>query len=470
MPSLQNYKPKLPDAYPGQILKEGDGETLKNIPWESFYQDPTLQKLIELGLAYNHDVKESLLRICESRALFGIERSALLPDVEESFSYTRQKTNSSRRNFSGNNSGSSNNSGPSLFSVYDFDAGITGYELDFFGRVRSLKDAALHSYLGTVSASRSIRMTLIADIATTYISLRANQALLALAERSKKIREEAYDLVVKRAKEGIATDLELAEAETILLQASVDKYLYLDAVARDKNALRFLVGTHTSLPDLEARPGQEYFHRIVVSVPLGLPSSLLCDRPDLIEAEHQLFSAHADIGAARAAFFPQISLTTTGGYSSNQFSNLFDKSNQIWTFMPSITLPIFTGGRLRHSLNLAEVRKEIAIVNYERKIESAFREVADALATVTNFDKRVSVQKKLAEASKKRWRLSLARYDAGIENYLSVLDSTRELYTSERELIQQKAQLVNAKIVLYKAVGGGYQNCAAPVKKVREKK
>ena len=460
IPSMGDFGLSFPSSYPDgpsydPALSGETEETLQDIAWFNFYQDETLKNLISLGLDNNNSLKTAAFSIEEARALYGIQKSDLIPDVSLDGAYTRQKINANSSGRIQGPQGAGGAGGQSfIFDNYSVNLGFTAYELDFFGRVRSLNTAALNDYLSTISALETVRISLISDIAAAYTSLRANQSLLKLAEDTLETRKQSYDLIAKRAEEGISTDLELAQAETLLLQARVDLYEYLNAIAQDKNALRLLIGTPEEMPDLDSYE-EEYLNTLGLQFPVGMPSDLLVKRPDIIEAEYQLYSANADIGAARAAFFPRVSLTTTGGYTSSEFDNLFDNASQVWTFSPQISLPIFTGGRLKNNLDLAEIRKDIAVVNYENTIEVAFREVSDALSAVSTFDERVRAQSDLVAAATRRTELSTMRYDAGIENYLAVLDSKRELYTAQQNLILQKAGEINSKITLYKAVGGG---------------
>ena len=460
VPVMQELGLPTPSSYPrgeayDPALSAQAEKSLADVAWNNFYRDETLKELISIGLENNNNLKTAALRISEARALYGIERSGLVPDVSADGAYTRQKVNASSSGLQGAGASGGSSGRSVIYDNYSVGLGFTAYELDFFGRVRSLNEAALNDYLSTVAALETVRITLISDIAAAYTSLRANQSLLKLSQETTETRQESYDLIAKRAEEGISSDLELAQAETLLLQAQVDLYQYLNAIAQDKNALRLLLGTPETMPDMELAQDYTLENIAVLDLPAGLPSDLLIRRPDVLAAEYQLYSANADIGAARAAFLPRISLTTTGGYSSSEFDNLFDSASQVWRFSPQITLPIFTGGRLKNNLDLAEVRKDIAVVAYEDAIETAFREVADALSAVSTSDERVQAQQNLVDAASKRTGLSNMRYDAGIENYLAVLDSKRELYLAQQNLILQNAAEINAKIALYRSLGGG---------------
>ncbi|MFP4313575.1 MAG: efflux transporter outer membrane subunit [Alphaproteobacteria bacterium] len=457
--SLERPNMPIPANYPEGLAYNADlsGEqeqSLHDIAWQNFFKDETLKALIAEGLNNNNDVKTAVLNISEARALYGIQRSDLIPDIEAGGGYTRQKLRAGRT--SGATSATSSGTQDNIITEnYSVNLGFTAYELDFFGRVQSLNEAALNRYLSSLSALETVRLTLIAEIASAYVSLRANQALLNLARETLQSRKESFDLIAKRLKEGVATDLELVQAETLLLQSRVDLFEYRNAVAQDMNALRLLMGTPQNMPDLVDTDADMDFDGFLLDVPAGMPADLLFHRPDIRQAEFLLYSANADIGAARAAFFPRISLTTSAGYRSGDLDDLFSDATQVWSFAPQIELPIFTGGRLKNNLDLAKIRKEKAVVEYESVIESAFRDVADSLSAVSTYEGRIEAQQNLVNAAKKRVDLSTLRYDSGVENYLAVLDSKREFYTARQNLVLQRAAGIHAKIGLYKSVGGG---------------
>lgn len=452
IPSLDNLTFNAPDSYPqGQgynpDLTTEETQSLAQVQWQNLFNDDVLIDLVEQGLAFNQDLKIATLNIEEARALYGIQRSELLPDINAGGNYTKQKL--SENSFNGASAGSS------IFETYDVSAGISGYELDFFGRVRSLNEAALNDFLATQFAQDTVRIALISDISSTYASLLANQSLNKLALDRYATRQESYDLIKLRVDEGIGNDLEVSQAETLLLQAKIDRFQFLNALERDKNALRLLVGKSIPLKEVEEQNTIDGLNALINPVPVGLPSTLLTSRPDILTAEYQLYRRNADIGAARAAFFPRISLTATSGASALELGDLFDAASRTWSFSPQISLPIFTGGRLKNNLDLAEVRKDIAIQNYEKAIQVAFRDVSDALTGLSNYKQSVEAQSELVEASQQRSDLTQLRYDAGIDNYLAVLDAKRELYTAEQNLIREKLQEILSKVALYKAVGGG---------------
>lgn len=453
IPELEKPASPVPERYPSEegydpaLMNNTRSRVLNDIAWENFFRDETVKKLIAAGLENNRDLKAAALAISEARARYGIEKSRLLPEVSGETVYTRQRIPGSQRPLP--NSGATS-------ETYSVSLDMTAYELDLFGRLRSLSEAALNDYLATEAARESVWISLISDIASAYIDYRADQTLLTLADETVRASRDALDLIRLRTEKGVASDLDLRQAETLLHAARVDRARYLNAVARDRNALRLLLGTPERMPDLDGPVVQHaFFNDFFTDVPAGMPALLLTSRPDIIQAEYALKAANANIGAARAAFFPTISLTTVGGYASGELSSLFDNDMRYWQFSPQIHIPIFTAGRLKKSLDVAEIRKNRAVLEYERTIEKAFREVADALSAVSTYDDQVKAQADLVAATESATRLSQLRYDAGVENYLTVLDARRQLYAARQALIRQKMSEMKARISLYKAVGGG---------------
>jgi multidrug efflux system outer membrane protein len=462
IPDLKPPPSPAPPLYPGArgydraLMNKTEGPVLNELDWEAFFRDDTVQALITKGLENNRNLKTAALAIEEARARYGIEKSRLLPEVSGGAAFTRQRTPQSETGLSDPDS---------IAQTWRANLGVTAYELDLFGRLRSLSEAAVNEYFATESAREGVRISLIAAIASAYIDYRADQALLALANETVRARRDSYELIRLKAREGVASELDLRQAETLLHAAREDRYAYINAVARDLNALRLLLGTPAQMPDLEAPVSPEiFFNGFTAEIPAGLPSVLLTSRPDILQAEYALKAANASIGAARAAFFPTVSLTAAGGYAAAEFSDLFEAGSRYWQFSPSVRIPVFTAGRLKNSLDLAEIRKHRAVLDYERSIETAFREVADALSAVSTYDERVTAQADLVAATEAATRLSELRYNAGVESYLSVLDAKRQLYAARQEVIRQKAAGLKAKISLYKAVGGGRQSLPADTK------
>ncbi len=455
IPKLEDIRLPVPqffpagEAYNPLMANSEEDETLSDIAWQNFFQDEELKRLIAIGLENNRDLRTATLNITEARALYGIERSDLLPSISADGSYTRQDSSDDVNNLT---------SAPE--DIYAVGLGIPSYEIDLFGRIQSLSRAALNNYFATEAARQAVKTSLIAEIANGYVNFMASQSQLALAIQTVETQQEAFDLIDERVAAGISNALQLRQAEILLQQAKADQYRFLLAATEAENALRLLLGSPDNLslaylPDADDLSDLEKFDSLVSSVPVGLPSDLLINRPDIIAAEYQLKSANANIGAARAAFFPSISLTGSAGYRSDELSGLFESRAGFWQFSPQVTIPLFTGGRLRNTLNVAEIRKEKAIVAYEQAIETAFREVSDSLAAVSTFDDRIKAQTALIDATQQATEISQLRFDSGIENYLTVLDAERELYAARQNYISQLAQNTAAKINLYRALGGG---------------
>jgi multidrug efflux system outer membrane protein len=463
IPGLSDPPSPVPPLYPtGEgydpaLMNEATAPKLSDIAWPNFFQNETVKTLIRVGLEKNRDLKTAALAIAEARARYGIERSDLVPDIDGGGSFTRERRPRPQGGVS---------AGDPITETYSATLGVTAYEIDLFGRLRSLSQAALNDYFATEAARESVRISLIADIASTYVDFRADQALLAIATETVQAQRDTFDLIQLQTEEGVASNLDLRQAETLLHEARVDRFQYINAVSQDLNALRLLLGSPREMGYLdEPFSADRFFNTFVIDIPAGLPATLLTSRPDIIQAEYELRAANANIGAARAAFFPSVSLTTIGGYMAGEFSNLFEAGTKFWRFAPQVNIPIFTGGRLKNSLDLAEIRKNMAVLDYERAIETAFREVADALSAVSTLDDRVRAQADLVEATKAASRLSQMRYDAGVENYLSVLDARRALYAARQGVIRQKADEIKAKIALYRAVGGGWtEDRSSPIK------
>ncbi|TQT41669.1 efflux transporter outer membrane subunit, partial [Xanthomonas perforans] len=333
-----------------------------------------------------------------------------------------------------------------------------------FGRVRSLKEQALQQFLFTAEARRSTHISLVAEVATAYLTLAADQQLLQLAQSTLASQSESYRLQQRSFELGAASQLTLRQAQTTVETARVDVERYTAQVAQDRNALVLLVGTQVpvellphALPDNASVEGN-----VLASVPAGLPSQLLQRRPDILEAERNLRAANANIGAARAAFFPSISLTASTGSSSSSLSRLFDAGTRAWSFVPTLTLPIFNAGRNRANLDMAKANRDIEVARYEKSIQSAFREVSDALAQRDTLGRQLQAQQALVDATADSYRLSQARFERGIDSYLQALDAQRSLYSAQQTLINTQLSRFTNLVTFYKAMGGGWLQTAAP--------
>jgi multidrug efflux system outer membrane protein len=431
------------NAWPIAAANTGSAVTAADLGWREVFVDPRLQGVIELSLSNNRDLRVAVLNIEKARAQYRVQRAALLPGVDATATGTRGQSSSAQVIAGGDRT----------VEVYTAGVGVTSYELDIFGRVRSLKDAALQSYLATRETSRAVQISLIAQTANSWLALAADQDLLALSRDTLGTREESLRLTRSRFDAGAANQLDLRQAETLAETARSDVATFIAQVEQDKNALRLVVGADVPADLLPA--GGLVTAQILPDLPAGLPSDVLVRRPDVLAAEHQLAGANANIGAARAAFFPTITLTGSTGVASNSLGSLFDSGNGAWSFAPRISLPIFNGGANVANLDSAKASRDIAVATYEKTVQTAFREVADGLAVQSTIQDRVGSQERLVAAANDTVRLSRARYGAGIDSSLTLLDAQRTLYTSQQGLIGARLARATNLATLYKALGGG---------------
>ena len=415
------------------------------IAWRDYFADERLRNVIALALDNNRDLRVAALNIERARAQYGIQRADLFPSIAVSGGQNAQRV-----------PGDLSMSGDSNVSrQYSANLGFASYELDFFGRVRGLEEQALQTYLGTEDARRSAQISLVAEVASAWLRLAADRERLALAKSTQQTRQESLDLVRRTFELGAVSALDVHQAETLMQSARADAARFESVLAQDQNALAQLVGGSvpaTLLPD-----GLEQAVATVAELPAGVPSEVLVRRPDILQAERALLAANASIGAARAAFFPRITLTATAGTASSTLDGLFDGGAGAWSFVPQLRLPIFEAGRLQASLDLAEIQRDINVAQYEKAIQSAFREVADALAERATVTERIDARRKQVAATQNSLALSDARYRGGVDSYLSLLDAQRSLYAAELELIGVRLIEATNRVELYKALGGGWQ-------------
>ncbi|MCX7823840.1 MAG: efflux transporter outer membrane subunit [Syntrophobacterales bacterium] len=432
----------IPASWPeGEAYKTPSGSIATDLTWKDFFPDKHLQKLIELALQNNRDLKLASMNVERARALYGVHRAELFPSVGGTTSVGIQRKAAEL----------SSTGEPKIENTYSLNVGITSWELDFFGRIRSLEKAALEDYLATEEAQRSVQLSLISSVAQAYYTFIADREALSLARSTLKTQEEIYNLINRRFTVGLATEIDRRRAETQVESAKTEVARLVRQVAQDKNALQLLVGIplpDALLPDgnLEVEPPGE--------ISPGLPSEVLLRRPDVLTAEHRLKVAYANIGVARAALFPRISLTNTVGAASNELTGLFSGGSGTWVFGSGLTIPIFDA-RSWAALRVTKVDREIAIVQYEKAIQGAFREVADELALKGTVDEEVKSQEALVKALKETYKLTLMRYEKGIESYLSVLDAQRSLYAAEQKLISLRLSRNANRVRLYAVLGGG---------------
>ncbi|CAD5110517.1 AdeC/AdeK/OprM family multidrug efflux complex outer membrane factor [Zestomonas carbonaria] len=446
IPDYQRPETPVADAWPqGQAYppaSETGGESTALQGWREFFHDPALRQLIQVALDNNRDLRTAALNVEAYQALYRIQRADLFPSVSADADGTRQRI-PERLSQTGDST---------ISSQYSATIG-TSWELDLFGRLRSLRDAALEQYFATEEARRSTQISLIASVANAYLTWQADQALLELTEETLQTYEASYALTKRSHDVGVASALALSQSRTSVESARVRLAQYKRLVAEDRNALTLLLGHN--LPedlakplDLDAEPLNE--------LPAGLPSELLQRRPDILAAEHQLKAANANIGAARAAFFPSISLTANAGTLSPDLSGMFDAGSGTWLFSPRISLPIFNAGALKANLDYAEVQKNVQVAQYEKAIQTAFREVADGLAARTTYREQIQAQYDLVAASQDYYRLAERRYQTGIDSNLTFLDAQRSLFSAQQALIIDRLAQLTSEVELYKALGGGW--------------
>ena len=430
-------------AWPATDGKSVETAAAATPDWRAYFVDARLHPLIELALVNNRDLRETALNIARARAQYRIQRAELFPAVSIEAGTTARRT-----------PGDLSGSGQAITShSHSVDLGLANWEIDLFGRIQSLRDQALETYLASEETLRSTRITLVAEVAGAYLTLSADAALLQLAQETLASQQSSYTLTRKRVELGVGTELDLRQIETSVETARRDVAAYTAQLATDRNALVLLAGT--AVPDTLLPPAGLDSVTALRALPVGLPSTVLQERPDVLAAERQLRAANANIGAARAAFFPSISLTATAGTASGSLAGLFAAGSGAWTFIPQVSLPIFNAGANRANLQVAETDRDIYLARYEKAIQSAFREVADALAQRATLDARLDAQHKLVDASAASYRLSEARYQKGVDSYLSALDAQRGLYAARQSLVSLKLSAATNAVTLYKVLGGG---------------
>lgn len=424
------------------------GVAAADVGWREFFGDPLLQELIALALQNNRDLRVAALNVEAARAQYRIQRADLLPTVGVAAQESAQRTPADL-----------SASGRATTShTYQVGASVASWELDLFGRIRSLNQQALQTYLAQDETRLATQLSLVSEVATAYMTLRSDQELRRLTQDTLKSQRDSYELTKQSYDNDIATALDLSQAEVSVRTAERNLAQYERQVAQDMNALVLLLGDPLpqAIRDRLQADAPLNDSLMPTALPAGLPSELLERRPDIRAAEHQLLAANANIGAARAAFFPTITLTGGAGTASSSLGRLFDGGQGAWSFTPQITLPIFAGGALEANLDLAKVQKRIEIANYERAIQSAFRDVADALAGRGTLDDQIRAQQLLVAANQRAYDLSQERFRQGVESYLSVLDSQRSLYESQQVLVQTRLARLTNLVDLYKALGGGW--------------
>lgn len=457
-PAYHRPAPAVPAALPDA----GQGEAPARLDYREIFRDPRLVTLIDRALANNQDLKAALANVRSARALVTVARADLLPQLDGSAGLTTGDSSNETRGGTGSGATGGSGNGASTGgrrTTYNADLGVS-WEIDLFGRLRSLNNAAFDTYLGSEAAQRGARLSLVAGVANAYLALAADRSLLAIATETRTSAARSVELTQALLKGGVAPRTDLRQAETVLAQAEADEASLETAVAQDRNALQLLVGAAIEddlLPaSIESLDGQ------LAEVPAGLDSSILLRRPDVVESEYALRAANARIGAARAAFFPRIGLTALAGFASSALSSLFQGSAFTWSVAPSATLPIFDGGANLGNLRYSKAQRDLALANYQKAIQSAFRDVADALARRATIDRQLAASTRLDASARDSLFLANARYREGIDPYLNMLDAQRTAYGAARTLAQARLLKAQNLVTLYQALGGDQLIDAVP--------
>ena len=440
-PHYERPAAPVPAVFP---TASATGQAAADIDWRDFFADAKLRSLIDLALANNRDLRVAVLNIAQARAQYRVQDASIWPTLNATGSGSASRTPASL-----------SSTGQAVVGhQYSANIGTSAYELDLFGRVRSLNDQALQTYLATAEARRSTQISLVAEVASAYLTWSADLDRLALARQTLQSQSDTYGLTQRRFELGTDSALTLRQQQTSVESARVDVASYTAQVALDQNALALLLGT--AVPAELTPTGLATRVSALPDLPAGLPSDLLQRRPDILQAEHTLQAASFNIGAARAAFYPRISLTASAGSSSNDLSGLFKAGSGAWSFVPQITLPLFDGGANQANLDIATVTRDINVAQYEKAIQTAFREVADALAQRSNLGDQLSAQQALVDATADSFKLSDARFQRGVDSYLDVMLAQRSLYTAQQGLIGTQLSRLANEVTLYKVLGGGW--------------
>lgn len=412
------------------------GTPAAQLGWQQFFPDDTLRSLVRIALANNRDLRVAMLNVEQARTQVDVARASLFPALNAAFNYTHQPET------------------PAMPStLYTAGVQVSAWEVDLFGRIRSLGDAAFAQYVGSEEGRKAAQMTLVASVANTWLALVADDELLAITQETLKTRAESLRLTKLRFDNGVASEIDFRQAETLYESARATNAALRRQRAVDLDTLALLIGQPVPA-ELRTPPDTSAIR--FPDLPAGLPSEVLTARPDVRQAEQQLVAANANIGAARAAFFPRIALTAQGGSASTHLSGLFKGGSFGWTFAPSAVLTIFDWGRNSANLESSKVQRDIAVAQYEKAIQVAFKEVADALAGRVNFDEQVDAQRRAIDADAARLKLAQLRYENGVSSYLDLLDAQRTLFADQQVYVQARLAQLQNQVQLYKALGGGW--------------
>ncbi len=453
------HRPASP--VPAPVGGPPNGAAASDIGWHEFFPDPQLQQLIALALANNRDLRVATLNVATAQARYRIQRGDLFPTIQAAGTEQAERFPPGVFGIStggpgGNGSGTTTptgGTGGNVLRYFTVGVGFTSYELDFFGRVRSLNHAALQQYFSSSETQRSAQLTLVAEVASAYLTVLADQTLLDITQETLKNQSDSYALTQRLFNGGTSTELAVRQAETTVDTARAALAEYKRQVVEDRDALQLLLGA--PIPDsIDFSRGLDRGN-MVAELEEGIPSDVLVRRPDVLAAEHQLQSANAQIGAARAAFLPSISLTGNLGTASPELSGLFQTGTRAWTFSPQITLPLFTGGANLANLQASKLTRDTAVAQYEKAIQSAFRDVADALGSRSALDEQLAAQQSLVTASAAAYRLADMRFRGGVDSYLAALEAQQTLFSAQQQLQGVRLLRLQNIVTLYKALGGG---------------
>ena len=415
--------------------------------WQEFYQDKQLQQLIALSLENNRNLRATIFQVEQLRAQYKIQRAERLPAVDGTASATRQRVPE------GVSSGSQAIGGGGIYEEYQIGVGISAWEIDFFGRIDSLQQAALEQFLASEASRKSIQLTLVSEVADAWFSWQATIAQLEFSRSTREAREESYELINKRFESGLASELALRQAETALHEARIAESRYQQQANQNFTALELLVGQTLDRQQWTAKWGEDV--HTLQDLPVNLSSEVLLSRPDVMQAEHQLKAANANIGAARAAFFPRISLAAAIGLGGSTPSDLTNSGSRLWQISPQLSLPLLDWGVNDANLDVAELQKDINIARYQETIQQAFKEVLDEMQARQTLDAQLNAQQDLTKATGRSLQLAEIRYDAGVDSYLEVLDAQRSHIDAQLAQIDTQLARLRNQLTLYKALGAG---------------
>lgn len=442
IPQLDRGPSPVALQYPATGSVEGESSTATaDIPWQNFFTDTRLQQLIQLALENNRDLRVAVLRIEQAQAQYQIQRSAQFPELGAAATGSR----------------AASPTGNGYVNTYMAGLSMPSWEIDFWGRIRSLKSQALAQYLATEEGRKSTQISLVATIANAWLGLQADEELRAISQRTLQTREESVRLAKLRFDAGASSELDFQQALSLTENARATLAQQTRQRDLDINALTLLVGQQVPSELLASLQGKRLADLpALADVPAGLPSDLLLRRPDIRQAEHTMVAANASIGAARALFFPNISLTAAAGFANTELSDLFKSGSTTFSIAPTLYLPIFTAGRNQANLEVAEASKKIAVAQYEKSIQTAFREVSDALVSRASLEEQLQAQLAQQKAEASRLHLSNLRYTNGVASYLDLLDAQRSMFTLEQAVVQVRLAQLQNQVLLYKALGGGW--------------